>query len=149
MKTSDNDIRGKRLYDLHHSILQLRSIYPPQIVVIEGGFGKYHNETHAIQNAVGVVLMAFPDIEPVVYMPKTIKATLLSGDASKAQLRKSIENEYPDIKFNNNDESDSFAIGTTYFDKNKIKKWDKNKHVLLLGLQKKVKKSKKKMEKSN
>lgn len=143
VKTRDKNTRGERLYEIYNQIVLLKEKYPPNIIIIEKGFDRFHNEGHAIQNAVGVILMTLKEVEPIYYMPKTIKATILSGNASKQQLRKAIELAYPDLRFSNNDESDSYCIAMTYFIKEKILKWDKNKYVIALAIQSKPKKVKK------
>jgi hypothetical protein len=40
-------------------------------------------------------------------------------------VRQVIEKHYPDVVFENEDQSDSFAIGITYLIENKLIKWDK------------------------
>lgn len=102
----------------------MKNKFPPSIIVLEKGFSKFNKETHAIQNVVGVVMCTFHDIDFIEYMPKTVKATIIHGNASKDLIRKTIQNRYPELSFANNDESDSFAIVTTYLIRNKIINWD-------------------------
>ena len=52
-------------------------------------------------------------------------AAIFKGDATKKQVQEIILKKYADIKFSNEDESDAFAVGLTYFIKIGKIIWDK------------------------
>lgn len=134
IETKEKDPHRLKLKAIADEFLWLKEKYPPSLIVIERGFGKFHNSTQAIFKVHGVVNYLFNEIDQIYYPPKTIKLTIINGNASKELIRKIIKVAYPEVHFNNNDESDSFAVGLTYFIKNNFIEWDKNE------LRKKIKK---------
>lgn len=125
IKTKSNWTHGKRLKVIGDYINSLRNKYPPRIIVIERGFTKFHKVTQALYRIVGVTEYIFNEFKPVFYPPTTVKATILGGKAGKELIRRKIEQEYPDVIFKNEDESDSFAVALTYLIKNKLIEWNK------------------------
>lgn len=125
IETKEKDPHRLRLKVIADEFLWLKEKYPPSLIVLERGFGRFHNSTQAIFKVHGVINYLFNDIEQIYYPPKTIKLTIINGNASKELIKKIIKVVYPEVHFNNDDESDSFAVGLTYFIKNKIIEWDK------------------------
>ena len=68
----------------------------------------------------GIANVMFHDIAQIYYAPKDIKATIISGDASKDMVRQQILKEIPNLNFKNEDESDAAAIVLTYLKKNQL-----------------------------
>jgi len=123
--TKDKDSHGKRLKDIADYIIELRVDYPAEKIIIERAFSRFNISTAVIYRCHGLINYLFWDIEQIYYPPKTIKATLLDGRATKKQLQSNIIEHYPSIKFENEDSSDAFAVGITYFIKMGIISWNK------------------------
>ena len=97
-------------------MLELRKKYSPNKIIFEKGFCRFAASTEAIFKVVGVVSYLFNDIEQIFYAPTTVKKTVGGkGNLKKDELREAIRKLYPSVEFNNLDESDSFAVGITYF----------------------------------
>ena len=125
IKTNENDTLGKRLRDIADFLIELRNKYPASIVAIEQSFSRYNKATSMIYRVHGIVNLIFWDLPQIYFAPTSVKATILSGRASKEEIQEKIKNVYKDVKFANNDESDSFSVGLTYFIKNGLIKWEK------------------------
>lgn len=123
--TNDKHTHGKRLYTIAQELIRLKDKYPPSIIVIERGFGRFNTSTQVIYRVHGLINYLFHDIEQIYYPPKKIKEVIIKGDASKKVVRQIIESKYTNINFNNEDESDSFAIALTYLIEKKLIKWVK------------------------
>jgi Holliday junction resolvasome RuvABC endonuclease subunit len=123
--TNDKHSHGKRLYEMGKELIRLKDKYPPSVVVIERGFSRFNTSTQVIYRVHGLVNYLFHDTEQVYYPPKKIKEAIIKGDASKKVVRQIIESKYPEVKFENEDESDSFAIGITYLIIKKLITWNK------------------------
>jgi Holliday junction resolvasome RuvABC endonuclease subunit len=125
IKTNDKNTDGQRLHTIAIELLELRNVYEPSIVIIERGFTQFNNATQILFRVHGLVNYLFYDIEQIYYPPTTIKATILNGKASKEEVSKKIRQKFQGIKFRNNDESDAFAIGVTFFVKKNMLNWNK------------------------
>jgi Holliday junction resolvasome RuvABC endonuclease subunit len=123
--TNKKHTHGKRLYTIAQELISLKDKYPPSVVVIERGFSRFNTSTQVIYRVHGLINYLFHDVEQVYYPPKKIKEAIIKGDASKKVVRQVIENHYPEVKFDDEDQSDSFAIGITYLIENKLMKWNK------------------------
>jgi len=82
--------------------------------------------TQVIYRVHGILNYIMSEFEQIYYPPKTVKEAILKGNATKKQVQEVIKNKYPDIVFKNEDESDSYAVGLTYFIKTGKLKWDKD-----------------------
>lgn len=141
IKTNEKQTHGERLKYIADKILELREKYPTKIIVIERGFSRFNTSTQVIYRVHGIINMIFHDCKQIYYPPKTIKEAILKGNATKLQILNVIKNRYPDVKFStievksketkevqikeNDNESDAFAVGLTYFIKNGIINWEK------------------------
>jgi Holliday junction resolvasome RuvABC endonuclease subunit len=125
IQTNKKHTHGKRLYIIAQELLSLKDKYPPSVVVIERGFSRFNTSTQVIYRVHGLINYLFHDVEQIYYPPKKIKEAIIKGDASKKVVRQVIENHYPEVVFENEDQSDSFAIGITYLIENKLIKWNK------------------------
>lgn len=106
-----NAVKLKHKYDW---LAKLKELYPPSVVAIESGFSRFPAATQTIYRAHGVVNLMFFDIPIVYYAPKKVKATIFRGTATKEEVQRIIKNNFIDVQFANNDESDSFAVMLTY-----------------------------------
>jgi Holliday junction resolvasome RuvABC endonuclease subunit len=123
--TKDKDTHGKRLKEIGISILEYRLLYPTKLIILERGFSRFHNATAALYKVHGLLNYLFWDCEQIYYPPKKIKQHILKGNATKKQIKEKILKTYKNIKFKNDDESDAFSVGLTYFIEKGIIKWDK------------------------
>jgi Holliday junction resolvasome RuvABC endonuclease subunit len=123
--TNKKDNHGKRLYHIGKEIIQLKDKYPPSVIVIERGFSRFNTSTQVIYRVHGLINYLFHDVEQIYYPPKTVKEAIIRGDASKKLVRQLIEKKYPDVVFEDEDQSDSFAVALTYLIKKKLVEWTK------------------------
>jgi len=141
--TKKNHSHGKRLKVIADRMMELRDKYPPKVVVIERGFSRFNMATQVIYRVHGVTNFIFHDAEQIYFPPKTVKEAILGGNATKKQVQEEIKKRYPDLVFKNDDESDSVAVGITYFIKTGKLEWVKD----IMVKEKKVKVKKDSKEK--
>jgi Holliday junction resolvasome RuvABC endonuclease subunit len=138
IKTNDKQTHGDRLKYIADKVLELRKEYPAKTIVIERGFSQFNTSTQVIFRVHGIINYLFYDCKQIYYPPKKVKSFILNGNATKKQLKDEIKRRYPDIEFHkiekkdkktknitieeNENESDAFAVGLTYFIDNKILK---------------------------
>lgn len=113
-------LNGLKLFKIQEEMRALKEQYPPQAVVIERGFTRFNTATQVLYRVHGIANVMFHDIAQIYYAPKDIKATIISGDASKDMVRQQILKEIPNLNFKNEDESDAAAIVLTYLKKNQL-----------------------------
>lgn len=123
MATKDKDSHGKRLKVIADFLLELKEIYPAEKIIIERGFGRFNTSTAVIYRVHGIANYIFCDIEQIYYPPKKIKSIILNGKATKKQIQEEIIRRYPDIKFENEDESDAMSVVLCWLIINKIVDW--------------------------
>lgn len=116
-----------KLATIGKNLLRLIKKYPPKVVVIEQGFSLFNASTQAIFKTHGVVNYIFSKYEQIYYPATTVKKVISGkGNTSKEELKKILNEQYPDISFFTLDESDAFALGETYFIKKGIKNASKD-----------------------
>lgn len=114
--TNPKNTHGIRLKQIAKFIINLRKVYPTKTAIIERAFSLHNTATQVLYRVHGIVNYIFSDCEQIYYAPNDIKKTITgSGKAEKKQVYEVIQELYPEIKFNNYDESDAAAIGLTYF----------------------------------
>lgn len=123
--TNKKDNHGKRLYYIGKEMIDLKNKYPPQVIAIERGFSRFNTATQVVYRVHGLINYLFHDIEQVYYPPKTVKEAIIRGDASKKLVREVIEKKYPEVTFEDEDQSDAFGVALTYMIKSKLIKWNK------------------------
>lgn len=124
VSTKDKDSTGVRLKVIADYMSELRKEFDIDKVIIERAFARFNIATSIIYRVHGVINFLFWDCEQIYYPPKTIKKFIVSGNATKKQVQEKIKSVYKDIKFNNEDESDSVSIGIAYFADKKIINWN-------------------------
>ena len=123
IKTNAKEEHGQRLFAIKMHFAKNIKKYPPSEIAIERGFSKHNIATQVTFRVHGVINEMFKDIPQFYYPPTTVKKSLLVGNATKEAIRKEIEKKYPKIKFNNEDESDSFAVGLCHLIEKHGMKW--------------------------
>lgn len=119
--TNSKEDTSVRLHKIGKRILELKDKYSPEKLIIERGFSRFNTSTEQVYRAVGVVEYCLWDVDKIYYPATTVKKEITGkGNAKKFEVEAVICAKYPDMRFNNLDESDSFAIGLTYFYKEGI-----------------------------
>ena len=134
--TKKSQSHGKRLKVIAVKMAELKTNYPTKTIVIERGFSRFNTSTQVIYMVHGLVKFLFYDCEQIYYPPKKVKSFILNGNATKKQIREEIKKRYPNIEFSkiekknkktkeiiieeNENESDAFSVGLTYFIDKKI-----------------------------
>lgn len=118
-KEKETKLKLKKIGD---TFLELIKEYEPQTVVIEQGFSRFNKSTQAIFRVHGITNYLFWKYPQVYYPSSSIKKIITGkGNVNKQVLQEALLLEHPGIIFGNNDESDAFAVGKTYFIKKGIK----------------------------
>jgi Holliday junction resolvasome RuvABC endonuclease subunit len=112
---TEKEHSGKLKY-IADKVLELREKYDPKKIIIEGAFTRFNTSTQVLYRVHGLINYLFWDKEQVYFQPMTVKKVVGGrGNMDKDDLQKTILEKYPEIKFLNCDESDSFAVGLCYF----------------------------------
>jgi Holliday junction resolvasome RuvABC endonuclease subunit len=115
---------GERLKLIASKLLELRAKHEITVLVIENGFTRHNVSTQILYKLRGVVEYLFVDCELFTYAPTTIKKIITGkGTAKKEELLEVLERKF-NIKFENTDQSDSFALGIVYFYKQGVIAWE-------------------------
>lgn len=136
-----NAVKMKKLTDWMWDIIQK---YPPYIVSIERMYSRFPTETQVIAKATGCIQCLLWDRPQYLYPPKSVKATIIHGDATKEDVANAIKAKYNDIIFKNEDESDSFAVAMTFLIDKGLIEWEKPSWKDIKKLRKPVEKKTKK-----
>ncbi len=121
--TKDGD-HGRRLKIIADILLGLREQYPINLIVLESGFSRHAASTQAIFKTHGLAEYIFYDAEIVKFAPSTIKKIITgNGRSDKQKVQEFVLKKFPNIEFENMDQSDSVAIGLSYFIQNNTMKF--------------------------
>lgn len=128
----DDKTRTRRLAYISKELYNLYIDYPPERIIMEDKFLNKNQmkiqsfmilaEVHGTSKST-FGLLGTEDI--CYYAPKTVKATIIHGNADKDLVQRTIIKNYPHLEFKNEDESDACAVCLTYLIKNKIINWSK------------------------
>lgn len=114
--THDGKNHQEKLKILADEIIKLREIYSPQIAVSEKGFYRYAASTEAIYKCHGLIAYLLWDIELIEYSPMSIKKGVVGkGNVKKEDVRDYIIKEYPNLVFEDLDQTDAMSVGLFYF----------------------------------
>jgi len=117
---SEKEHSGKLKIIADH-LKELKREYEPSKAIFEKGFSRFAASTQAIFKTVGLVQYLFYDVEQLFYSPASVKKVVGGrGNMKKEELQKIILKKYPSLRFDNFDQSDSVAVGLTYFIKNGV-----------------------------
>jgi len=125
------DITALKLAKITEWFEELVKQYPPyfasieQMVKVERKFGVNINELKAIAKATGVIQNVLWNIPQEFYYPSEVKSTIIKGNATKEVVKSEILRRFPNLEFNNLDESDAVAVALTQLIKVGIIDWDK------------------------
>ena len=115
---------AQRLKIIADFLLESREKYPANMVVFEQGFSRYSISTQALFKVIGVISYIFSDCEQLFYAPSSVKKAVTgNGRSDKTDVQREIVKRWPNLKFDNDDQSDACAVGLCFFmDKGIIKK---------------------------
>jgi len=120
--TNSKDSTGVRLHKIGEEFNKLKKQYNPDTIILEQGFSRFNISTQQLYRVHGICNYVFWDCEQIYYPSTTVKKTICGkGNAKKNAVEETIKQKY-DISFDDLDQSDSFAIGLTYFYKEGILK---------------------------
>lgn len=123
--TNAKQEHGERLHTQREFIKELIEKYPPYEVAIERGFSHMNNTTQVIYRVHGIFNELFHKYQQFYYPPATVKSVVgKHGQAKKEVVQANILKKYPELKFDNTDQSDAVAIGLTHLIKIHKMKWD-------------------------
>lgn len=120
IKTNEKKTHGYRLKQIVDQINILTKQYAPQLIIIERSFNRFNTATAVLYRLHGVINFVFWELEQIYYPPSKIKSIILKGNATKKQIQNEVLKYYPNIVFENEDESDAVSIGLAYLISNGI-----------------------------
>lgn len=89
--------------------------YTPFEVAIERGFTMHNKSTQVIYRCHGVINELLHKYPQFYYPPTTVKKIVAgNGRASKEELEEIIASKYPNLSFDNDDESDAVGVGLSH-----------------------------------
>ncbi len=119
IKTDDKQTHGERLHTQREFIKELIKKYPPYEVAIEKGFTRFN-----AYRVVGVFNEVLHEYQQFYYAPTTVKKSITgNGQSNKSVVQKAILKKYPNIEFENEDQSDAFSVGIHHLIKNHKMNW--------------------------
>lgn len=111
VKTNAKQEHGDRLHTIREFMKDLIKQYPPYEVAIERGFSHMNTTTQVIYRVHGVCNELFHEYPQFYYPPATVKLEVAKhGQAKKEVVQKAILKNYPDINFDDEDQSDAAAV---------------------------------------
>jgi Holliday junction resolvasome RuvABC endonuclease subunit len=117
--SSKDGEHGKRLKIIADVLLDLRKQYPVSLIVLESGFSRHALSTQILFKLRGLVDYLFYDVKEVAYAPSSIKKIIAgSGKADKSLVQERILKRFPNMIFENEDESDATGAIMCYFIEN-------------------------------
>jgi crossover junction endodeoxyribonuclease RuvC len=121
ISTNSKDKHPQRLKVIADSILELRKVYSPLVMIYESGFYRFSISTKAIYKCIGLIEYLFNNVNQYSYAPSTIRKVVCgSGRANKDDVEKVVSRIFPYLSFENQDQSDACAVGLCYFMENGI-----------------------------
>ncbi|WP_265182313.1 crossover junction endodeoxyribonuclease RuvC [Geomicrobium sp. JCM 19055] len=118
VKTNNKKVHGHRFTQISDHLQEIVDEYPPNYVVFEKGFSKFHNVTHTLQRVVGVAIHKLyeNEVDTIVEItPTTVKKAITgNGKAKKDQVARDLKNFVGDIEYKTDDESDAVAVALTF-----------------------------------
>lgn len=131
--TDPKKILPVRLKKIADAVKKLKKTYKPDKIIFERGFSRFNNVTQILFRVFGVINYLFYDIEQIYIPAKTVRKLICGqGNIKKNDFFLYMQKKYKSkgIKFQNNDEADSYALGLAYLKQEKSngrKKTTRNK----------------------
>jgi Holliday junction resolvasome RuvABC endonuclease subunit len=119
--STKNGEHGRRLKMIADTLLELRKQYPPSLIVLESGFSRHAVSTQVLFKLRGLVDYLFYDIKEIVYAPSSIKKIITgNGRSEKSLVQQCILKKFPNMIFENEDESDATGAILCWFIENNL-----------------------------
>lgn len=121
--TTSKQEHKDRLKAIADKLLELKKEYPTNLIILESGFSRHALSTQAIFKTTGVVSYIFWDATQKFYAPSSVKK-IITGDgrSDKLIVKQKILKKFPQLEFNNEDESDATAVCMCWFIENNLMK---------------------------
>ncbi len=125
------DLNALKLHKIKEWMEELVEEYPPyfasieQMIKKERQYGVNIDEIKAIGKATGVVQSVIWNVPQAFHYPSSVKLAIIKGNASKELVQSEILKRYPNLEFDNFDESDAVAIALTQLIEVGIVEWDR------------------------
>lgn len=139
------DVSALKIHKIREWFENLTKEFPPyyiaieQMVKVEREYGVNINEIKGIAKATGVVQEVVWYKPQTFYYPSEVKSAIIKGNASKDVVQREILKRYPNLVFNNFDESDACAVALTKLIEVGIVEWEKPVEVKTTKSRKKAK----------
>jgi len=114
--TNTKHSHGERLKTIADSLTNVKEKYNITAIVLEKGFSLHNLSTQAIFKVTGIANYIFWEYEQIYYAPSSVKKIVSgNGKTDKIGIRKIVENKFPYLKIENEDQSDAVSVGMAYF----------------------------------
>ncbi len=115
ISTTSKDETKDRLVKIANYVLDLRSKYKPDLVILENCFTRFNKATQQIYRVHGLIQYLFAENNQIYIAPASVKKSVTgNGRASKEEVQMSILKKLPNLVFENEDQSDAVGIGLAY-----------------------------------
>lgn len=109
--TDEKTEHGHRLNEQRNYMKEIATEYTPTVIFIEKGFTRHNTATQVIFRTVGVYNELLRHFPQEYLAPSTVKKAITgNGRAPKDLLQQVLSERYPEISFNNEDESDAVGV---------------------------------------
>lgn len=116
IETNEEESTPLRLNTIAKQLRRLKKEYKPSIVLIEQGFFRHIKSTQQVFRTHGIANLIFCGSEQIELHATHIRKVVTNvGNCTKEEMKKYLNEKYPNIKFENYDEVDSFALAQCYF----------------------------------
>lgn len=115
--TKSSDKYPTRLKIIADEIIRLTEKYPPKIAAFESGFYRFPASTQALYRVQGVLMYLLHDVEQFFYPPSKVKKIVTGkGNASKKSVQEFVKHRFPELEFDNTDQSDAVGVIIAYLE---------------------------------
>lgn len=115
---------GDKLHEQREYMQEIVAQYPPTEVFYEKGFSRFNTATQVVFRVVGVFNELLKDYPLDYFAPTSVKKEITGkGNCTKEELQKVLADKFPQIDFNNTDESDAVGVVYTGMIKNHEMEW--------------------------
>lgn len=115
--TDSSESFSIRLHTIADGILNIAEKYSVKSVIAEKGFFRYVKSSNTLNRLLGAIIYVLEEYDIEFIASSSIKKCLTGrGNANKQEVQDAILRIYPDIIFENFDESDAVGVMISYFE---------------------------------